>query len=106
MTKQAMNLTGGAAAHSSTDLNMPVSNPKKLGIIGAGKIVEDGHLPVLANLSEIKVNWVSDSNDERSKLLSKMYAVPYKPLDLAMKSLGDLDLCLIAVPLGARKSYI
>lgn len=86
--------------------HMTVLNPKRLGIIGAGKIVEDGHLPILMSLNKLKVSWISDSNDERSKLLSKMYAVPHKTLDLAMKSLGDLDLCLIAIPVGARKPYI
>lgn len=68
--------------------------------------MEDGHLPVLLNLSGLKVEWISDSNADRAKLLSKMYAVPYKSIDLAKKSLSDLDLCLIAIPVGARKSYI
>ncbi len=85
---------------------MEFSSPKKLGIIGAGKIVEDAHLPVLLGMNKIKVAWISDASEERSKLLSKMYAVPYMPLDEAMKSLSDLDVCLIATPLGARKSYI
>ena len=85
---------------------MKASNPKRLGIIGAGKVVEDGHLPVLKNLSGLKTKWICDGNIDCAKLLSKRYSVPHKPLDLTVKSLKEIDLCFIAIPVGARKPYL
>ncbi len=85
---------------------MSLSKPKKLGIIGAGRIIEDGHLPVLLNIKEIEVAWVSDSNPQRSELISKMFGVPCQPIDSVMSLLKNIDLCLIAIPVGARRPYI
>ena len=79
---------------------------KRIGIIGAGKVVEDMHLPVIKNLKELKVAWVCDTDLNRSKLLSRMYQVPHLPVQKAISVLDDVDLCLIATPVGVRKNYI
>ncbi len=52
------------------------SKQYKIGVIGAGKIVENNHLPVLKNINNINVEWVYDTNSVRSKLLTSMYGVP------------------------------
>ena len=79
---------------------------KRVGIIGAGKIVEDIHLPILRNIKGIRVSWISDIDKDRLKLISKMYQVPSLLTPQAICELNQVDLCLIATPLGTRQSYL
>ena len=79
---------------------------KRIGIIGAGQIVEDCHLPVLANIGAVTVSWVTDSRVDRSRLLSRMYRVPYITTDEVVERIRDVDICLLAIPVGARKEHI
>lgn len=76
----------------------------KVGLIGAGKIVENSHLPVLKNIPGVSVSWVYDVNNDRSQLLSKMYQV--KPISDWEKQLHDVDICLITIPYGVRQNYL
>ncbi|MDB5223200.1 MAG: NADH-dependent dehydrogenase family protein [Chitinophagaceae bacterium] len=76
----------------------------KVGIIGAGKIVESNHLPALLNIPGISVSWIYDKNNERAKLLSNMYAVNAIPT--WQDKLNNVDICLIATPYGVRDPYI
>jgi predicted dehydrogenase len=78
----------------------------RIGIIGAGKIVEDAHLPVLLNLPGVRVAWITDANPARLDLLSRMYRVPALQVDDAVNAIGDLDVCLIAIPIGVRGPYL
>jgi predicted dehydrogenase len=77
-----------------------------VAIIGAGKIVEDAHLPVLKTKPGVSVSWITDHSSDRLQLLQKMYSVRPMAPEAALKALADVDICLIAVPLGARKSYL
>lgn len=81
-------------------------SPKRIGIIGAGQIVEDCHLPVLANLGAVEVKWVTDRRVDRLRLLSKMYRVPHIAIHEIAKQICLVDICLLAIPVGARKEYI
>jgi predicted dehydrogenase len=77
-----------------------------IGVIGAGAVVENSHLPVLMSIPGMTVAWVSDRNAERAGLLSKMYgvrAIDAPDVDAALEA---IDVCLLAVPYGARDQYI
>ena len=76
----------------------------KVGIIGAGKIVENSHLPVLKNLDNVTVEWVYDINPKRTKLLSRMYNV--KPISNWEQNLSKIDICVITIPYGVRMPYL
>lgn len=78
----------------------------KVAIIGAGKIVEDAHLPVLKTMPGIRIAWITDQQPERRSLIEKMYSVRTLEPTAALTALADVDACLIAVPLGARKPYL
>jgi predicted dehydrogenase len=78
----------------------------KVGIIGAGAIVETNHLPALVTLDDFEVSWIYDKNAERITLASNMYnltSISYEQLE---SSLREIDICLIAIPYGVRKPYI
>lgn len=78
----------------------------RVGIIGAGHIVEDAHLPVLLNLPSVEVRWIADANRRRADLLSRMYRVPARPIEPLDALLDEVDACLVAIPVGARKPYL
>jgi predicted dehydrogenase len=78
----------------------------RIGIIGAGVIVEDAHLPVLKNLQEAEVSWIADVNSKRAKLLGEMYGVRQIAPSTIESALQDIDVCLIAIPIGARTPYL
>jgi predicted dehydrogenase len=82
-----------------------VTQRLRVGIIGAGNIVEDSHLPVLVNLPLADVRWVADQRPQRASMLSTMYGVPARPLDGLDALLDEVDACLLAVPVGARDAY-
>jgi predicted dehydrogenase len=77
----------------------------KVGVIGAGNIAESNHLPVLKNLQNISVAWLYDVNSSRSMLLSNMYQVAVIQKEDLKKKIGDIDICLISTPFGARTEY-
>lgn len=77
----------------------------KIGIIGAGNIVENQHLPVLKNIKNVSIAWIYDSNPKRVDLLSKMYKIPALNTNIE-EAIQLIDVCLLAIPLGARKKYI
>lgn len=78
----------------------------KIGIVGAGKIVEDAHLPVLRTLPGVTIAWISDQRAERRELLSEMYRIPAVTPEAALQQIQDVDVCLIAIPFGARRDYL
>ncbi|MBN8855509.1 MAG: hypothetical protein BGO55_27850 [Sphingobacteriales bacterium 50-39] len=78
----------------------------RIGIIGAGSIVESNHLPAIASLPGVKFAWIYDKNAVRSALVSKMYGVPALAEDAFDHAVGDVDICLLAIPYGTRKPYI
>lgn len=78
----------------------------KVGIIGAGQVVEDSHLPVLSSLPKVEIQWISDRDEARCEFMGKMYGVPYIPAERVQDALYEIDVCLIAIPLGVREPYL
>jgi predicted dehydrogenase len=78
----------------------------KIGIIGAGSIVETNHIPAINALSDANIAWIYDRNPARMALVSKMYGIPSLPHGMAGEDLPDVDVCLLATPYGSRKPYI
>jgi len=74
------------------------TSPLRIGIIGAGRIVERAHLPVLANLPEVVVAGLFDPDLERARATADSFHVPHvcRTLD-KLFGLG-LDIALVACP--------
>lgn len=77
-----------------------------MGIVGAGQIVENAHLPVLLNLPGANVCWITDANPHRAAVVSSMYGVPSRAADGLPALLSEVDVCLLATPVGARARYV
>lgn len=76
----------------------------RLGIIGAGYVVESYHLPVLAGMKELRVEWICDRDLKKAETLAKSFGIPRAFADAS--SGGDVDLVLVAVPVGARREVM
>lgn len=77
-----------------------------IGIIGAGQIVEDAHLPTLCARNDLTVAWVADAEAAKAKRLGQMFSIPAVEAETALDRLADVDMCLIAIPYGAREAYL
>ena len=76
----------------------------KIGVIGAGIVAANYHLPVLNEIEGIKVVWVCDTDLHKAEKLAK----DYKILEYSdnLDRLEEVDIALIAIPVGARTSYL
>src|SRR4051794_18641367 len=75
-----------------------------IGIVGAGQIASDSHLPALLAMTDARVAWVSDRDAHRACLVAKTFRVPYAEYQNSFTDLPDCDVVLLAVPYGVRES--
>jgi len=73
-------------------------------VIGAGKVVAQHHLPVLATVRYVRVRWLQDVNLARARELGRAWSVPAWYPRLA--ECTDVDAVLVATPVGVRKSIL
>lgn len=77
----------------------------QVGIVGAGEIVSRMHLPVLLQLPEGQVSWITDVNHNSARSLGRSFDVPVRPLPEKLSELPPADVVLLAIPYGAREHY-
>ncbi|MDB4987512.1 MAG: dehydrogenase [Myxococcaceae bacterium] len=80
------------------------SRPKRfrVGVIGAGQIATECHLPALAVSEDVEIAWVADRDLRRAQSVAKSFrltAVEYRD---SIESLPAADAVLLAVPYGVR----
>lgn len=78
----------------------------KIGIIGAGGIVETNHLPAIAASDQAEIAWIYDKNPSRAELVAKMYGLSVLGEAQLWPAIATVDCCLLATPYGVRRSYI
>src|SRR5688500_17202500 len=75
-----------------------------VGVLGAGVIAQQLHIPVLANMPQLTVAWIADVNEARAKALAE--ANDMRGIGVTDPSaLPPADVVLVAVPPGVRKGY-
>src|SRR5690242_18362576 len=77
----------------------------KVGIIGAGDIVTQVHLPCLLARDDLQIAWVVDSNPDRSRRAGKAFGVESFRVPEDPAALPSADVILLAIPFGARPPY-
>jgi predicted dehydrogenase len=82
-----------------------MSRRLKVGIIGAGEITRQMHLPVLLNMPDIEVAWLFDRRDHQAAALSAAYGVQAVAAVTA-DALPACEVALLAVPVNAREEYL
>lgn len=75
--------------------------PLRVGILGAGSVVELYHLPVLRNLDGASIVWLCDKDEARARRLRGMYrgARAYARIE----DCPAVDVTLVAIPVGYRR---
>lgn len=76
----------------------------RIGIVGAGSVVEQLHLPVLKTMSDVRVEWISDLDATRARRLGERFGV-HQALG-GLEECPDVDLALVAIPVGNRQKVI
>jgi len=89
---------------SVSPLTISIMKSFSVGIVGAGAITRNIHLPVLLAMPNVRVAWLADASANRADALGKVHGVK----SLAATSpegLPDCDVVLLAIPVGVRAAY-
>ena len=78
--------------------------PCKVGVIGAGAVTSGSHLPVLVNMPDVSVEWVCDRALPTAQRVARAYGIAHTFVDI--KQCPDVDVVLVATPVGSRRSLI
>jgi predicted dehydrogenase len=69
-----------------------------IGIIGAGRIVERVHLPLLARMPFVALTGIFDPDEHQAHVLARQYALPHVCTSLAALLALHPDIVLVACP--------
>jgi predicted dehydrogenase len=81
-----------------------MSAAKTVGIIGAGTVVFNAHLPLFKAMG-LEVCWILDANKIRAKSAAEAYGVPLALGADELDKTSPADIVLVACPYGSRKPY-
>lgn len=75
-----------------------------IGLIGAGSVVENYHLPVLSQLRDVSLKWVMDKDLARAQRLARLFGIGSAAQSLS--ECEDVDAVLIATPVSTRRELM
>ncbi len=76
-----------------------------VGVVGAGQIVRDIHLPVLAALPDVRVAWIVDAVADRARAAGRDFGIPAIEAPGDPAALPACDVALLGVPAHVREGY-
>lgn len=76
-----------------------------IGVVGAGAIARTMHLPVLANMPDVEVAWITDRDEARGAALARAFGLSFARLGHEPRELPPSDVVLLAIPLQPREAY-
>lgn len=79
-------------------------SPKSIGVIGAGNIVFNAHLPVLKAMG-CELRWILDASKARAAEVADAYGIPTALDASELNRCPESDIVLLACPYGSRKPY-
>ena len=77
----------------------------RIGIVGAGAVARQVHLPVLLNMDNVQIAWVTDVNAERAAGVAQSFRVPSIAAPPSPDDLPECDVVLLAIPVLYRRPY-
>jgi predicted dehydrogenase len=83
---------------------IPSPTPTRIGVLGAGAVSRDLHLPVLANIPDVVVPWVCDRDESAARQLARACRVP--AAFSRLEDCPDVDVVVVAIPVGSRASVM
>ena len=82
--------------------NGTVPRKIRLGILGAGAVAKELHLPVLYNMPDVEVCWLCDKVESRARKVAKLFS-PSLQAFARVEDCPDVDIVLVAIPVGFRR---
>jgi predicted dehydrogenase len=76
----------------------------RIGIVGAGGVVETLHLPVLQTLLDVRIDWICDSSESRAKALATRFKIPHAATSVT--ECAPVQAVLVAIPVGYRQQVL
>jgi predicted dehydrogenase len=76
----------------------------RVGLLGAGNVVEAYHLPVLRDFPGVEIAWVYDKNLTRARELAG--AAGIRQAADSLENVPDVDAVLVAIPVGGRRAAL
>lgn len=76
-----------------------------VGVLGAGTMSSQVHLPALLALPNVAVAWVVDRDGEQAQRIARAYRLKAVALPENPANLPHADVVLVGVPYGAREPY-
>lgn len=80
--------------------------PLSIGVIGAGTIAANIHVPVLRAMTNTRIAWIADSSGDRARSLAHAHGLPAIAIVGDSTELPTTDIILLATPLHARRVYM
>ena len=80
------------------NLPSPHQQPWRVGVIGAGRIVERAHLPLLAEMPDVAIAGLFDPDEDRARTMARQYGIPVACGSLDALLDLQLDVVLVACP--------
>ena len=77
----------------------------KVGIVGAGVISTNLHIPTLQAIDDVDIAWVTDLDTKKAEALAKASGIPCARLPATPAELPAADVILLGIPYGARPAY-
>jgi predicted dehydrogenase len=74
----------------------------RVGIVGAGRVADTHHLPVLALMPDVELAWICYLNRARAAKLARSYGIDEVQEKIAACS--DVDVPLLATPIALVES--
>jgi predicted dehydrogenase len=81
------------------------AKPARVGIVGAGKIAADVHLPLLMAMPDVDVAWIADRSAGRAMAVARAFGIAARPFAGDLPDLSGVDAVLLAIPLPPRPAY-
>ncbi len=85
---------------------MSARSQMTVGIVGAGVIASQVHLPILLAMDDVRVVWLTDANERVARSVAEDHGVAAASLDRGLDGLPEAEVVLIAIPLPPRATYL
>src|SRR5438309_8956371 len=84
-----------------------MTEPTRIGLVGAGAIAQLAHLPVLAKMRGVQLAAVCDNDGPKARALADRFGVPdaYTDIDDLLAS-DDLDALVITTPNHLHEPHV
>src|ERR1039457_2667287 len=89
----------------STARRVWLRHRQTVGIVGAGAVALDIHVPALLGRRDARIAWIADTSHTALRLARQRYGLPCVLLAENASDLPASDAVLLALPVGVRGAY-